>query len=293
MDDNPSYKKEDRENLLAVLKKKFSRKKKDDEEEKPPGDEDIEPILKEAYGGKVIDFTELDIIRKIILLPEKDVQDIMTHRKDISAIDGNMTIKNVFDRIMEDGFSRYPVYLDRQDKIVGMFHIRDFLRAYADVSERNKKLIESCHDVVHGVEWAPLTKKISLLLREMQDAKIHMVMIGDEYAQLEGLVTMEDILEEIFGNIQDEHDGPEEELIHIIGKHRYEIDAFAKLDTVGEKLGIEFDNDEIDTMNGFMTEKLGHIPKDGEEFSFSYSGYKFSIELAEENIVKKTVVEKF
>lgn len=293
MDDNPKEQK--REGFLEAFRRKFSRlqiNRKDEAED----ESELEELIKENRINGIINYDEMDMIENIIRFSEKEAQDVMVHKKDISAVDGEMTIAAVFDRIMEDGFSRYPVYIGDRENIVGMFHIRDFLRAYADVSERNAGLKDTKYQVVKDLDDVPKTKKINRLLKEMQITKKHMVAVKGEYGQIKGIVTMEDILEEIFGNIWDEHDKADTGIKESDeGDDIYNIQGDALLDDVERVLRISFDVDDIDTMNGYITSvKLGRIPeKDDEGFAFAYSGYSFTVTEVGDNVVKRVRVKKF
>ena len=290
MDDNP--KEQEREGFLSTLRKKFSRRTPD--EVKAIQDQtELDTFVHENNKKGVINDDETDMIENIIHFSEKEAQDVMVHKSNISAVDGEETIAQVFNRIMEDGFSRYPVYMGEKDNLVGMFHIRDFLKAYADVSERDVSLKETKYDVVKDIDTVPKTQKISKLFRSMQKYKKHMVAVKGEYGQFKGIVTMEDILEEIFGNIWDEHDiadtGIEE-----ISEGIYDIEVSALLADVEKELEISFDVDDITTLNGFMTFKLGEVPEGEDEgFAFVYGGYSFTVEEVENRVVKMVRVKKF
>lgn len=304
MDDNPKEQK--REGFLAAFRKKFSRLEKNRNPEEDKEEADLEALIEENRINGIINYDEMDMIENIIRFSDKEAQDVMIHKKDISSVDGEMTIAAVFDRIMEDGFSRYPVYLGERDNIVGMFHIRDFLRAYADVGERNVSLKETGYNVVQDMESVPKTKKINRLFKEMQMTKKHMVAVKGEYGQIKGIVTMEDILEEIFGNIWDEHDVPDtgigavEETVTYDENGNKEINEYviqgdALLTDVERTLGISFDVDDIDTINGYITaERLGRIPEESDTtFEFNYAGYNFAVEKVGDNVIKEVRVKKF
>ena len=290
MDDNP--KEQEREGFLSTLRKKFSRRTPD--EVKAIQDQtELDTFVHENNKKGVINDDETDMIENIIHFSEKEAQDVMVHKSNVSAVDGEETIAQVFNRIMEDGFSRYPVYMGEKDNLVGMFHIRDFLKAYADVSERDVSLKETKYDVVKDIDTVPKTQKISKLFRSMQKYKKHMVAVKGEYGQFKGIVTMEDILEEIFGNIWDEHDiadtGIEE-----ISEGIYDIEGSALLADVEKELEISFDVDDVTTLNGFMTFKLGEVPEGEDEgFAFVYGGYSFTVEEVENRVVKMVRVKKF
>ena len=290
MEDNP--KEQEREGFLSTLRKKFSRKTSD-EENISPDQTALDTFVQENNKKGIINDDETDMIENIIHFSEKEARDVMVHISNVSVIDGDMTIAGVFERIMEDGFSRYPVYIGEKDNVVGMFHIRDFLRAYADEDERNVSLKDTKYDVVNNIEKVPKTQKISKLFRDMQRDKTQMVAVKGEYGQFKGIVTMEDILEEIFGNIWDEHDIADVGIDKLV-EGIYDIEGTALLEDVEKELGIEFDVDDVNTLNGFITSKLGEVPDvEDEGFSFVYGGYSFTVDEVDGRVVKKVRVKKF
>lgn len=290
MEDNP--KEHEREGFLRTLRKKFSRKTKDETDASGEKTE-LDAFLEESNKKGVIDADETDMIENIIHFSEKEAQNVMVHKKNVSAVDGDMTIADVFEHIMKDGFSRYPVYIGGKDDVVGIFHIRDFLRAYADTDEREISLKDTKYDVVKNIEKVPKTQKISKLFRDMQKNKVQMVAVKGEYGQFKGIVTMEDILEEIFGNIWDEHDEADVGIIEHPGGV-YDIEGTALLDDIEDVLGISFEADDLTTLNGFITAKLGEVPDEEDEgFSFVYGGYSFTVSEVDNRVVKKVHVKKF
>ena len=252
---------------------------------------EIKNMVSEGHEKGEIEKTEAEMINNIFDFAEKDANDVMVHRTAISAIEANSTIGEAFERTMEDGFSRYPVYIDDLDHIIGIFHIRDLFKVYAIEENRDKTLLELRNKVLIDAYIIPETRNISQLLKEMQLKKSHMAIVVDEYGQTAGIVTMEDILEEIFGNIWDEHDKPEIGIVRNADES-YTISGQASLEEVSDSLGIDFGLDEISTLNGFMTYKLGHIPNEGEEFETVFEGYSFKILEVKDKVVTKVKINK-
>lgn len=252
---------------------------------------EIKNMVSEGHEKGEIEKTEAEMINNIFEFAEKEANDVMVHRTGISAIEANSTIGEAFERTMQDGFSRYPVYIDDLDQIIGIFHIRDLVKVYAIEENRDKTLLELRNKVLIDAYIIPETRNISQLLKEMQLKKSHMAIVVDEYGQTAGLVTMEDILEEIFGNIWDEHDKPEIGIVRNADES-YTISGQASLEEVADSLGIDFGLDEISTLNGFMTYKLGHIPNEGEEFETVFEGYSFKILEVKDKVVTKVKINK-
>ena len=152
------------------------------------------------------------LIRNIFRYMDKDAKDIMTHRKNIVAIDATETLENAFQFMLGESYSRFPIYEEDIDQIIGFIHLREAATCYLDESLR-KRPVKELDTYIRPVSFIPETKSIDKLFKEMQTKKNHIVIVLDEYGQTSGLVAMEDILEEIVGNILDEYD-EEEEMIH-------------------------------------------------------------------------------
>ena len=175
--------------------------------------------------------------------------------------------------------------------ITGILHIRDLLKIYVDKDNQDRKLRDVEDTVLFKPYCIPETRNISPLFRQMQSEKIHMAIVVDEYGQTAGIVTMEDILEEIVGNILDEYDEEEEQIV-TDADGSYIIEGQADLEDVEAKLGIEFECEDIDTLSGFMIYKLGKIPDDGENFEVEYKGYIFRTLDVRGRMILKVKVEK-
>lgn len=254
-------------------------------------EEEIITMVNEGHEQGVILASEAEMITNIFEFGDKEAQDIMTHRKNIIALDGNLTINDALDTIVKESNSRFPVYDKDIDNIIGILHFRDLIKIYADVSMRNHTLNDLKDEMLFEAHFIPETRNINALFKSMQTEKAHMTIVVDEYGQTAGVVTMEDILEEIVGNIMDEHD-TEEQLILVEGKDSYIMDGAAMLDDIEDLLDIEFEDEDFDTLNGFMTSCLGKLPESGEEFEVEYNGYMFKILEVENRMIKKVDVRK-
>jgi putative hemolysin len=180
---------------------------------------------------------------------------------------------------MEENYSRYPVFDEDIDNVIGILHIRDLLKAYVSDDCKNKTLKELGNNLMFEAYCIPETRNISALFKEMKIKKTHMAVVVDEYGQTAGLITMEDILEEIVGNILDEYD-KEEKLIARARDGMLRINGKALLDDVSKALDVELDQENYDTISGYLTEKLGHIPTQDDRGSViedPSSGYRFRV----------------
>ena len=186
-------------------------------------EQEIMSMVNEGHENGVLQESEAEMINNIFTLDQKEAKDIMTHRKQIMALDGTCSLQEVLAEIRDMGYSRYPVYLDDVDNIIGIIHIKDILNQMLDQTNMEQQLTK-INDLIRPASFIPETRNIDVLFKNMQSQKIHMVIVVDEYGQTSGLVTMEDILEEIVGNIFDEHDA-EEEQIPVNGEH-YQVSAY-------------------------------------------------------------------
>lgn len=253
-------------------------------------EEEIINIVNEGHEQGVLEEREAEMISNIMELDDKTVGDIMVHRKNIVAIDGNWTLKETVDFIAEENNSRYPVYLDDIDNIIGLLHIKDVL-FYYHKSTYNDMAVRDIGDLLRKPEFIPETRNLDDLFKEMQTNKNHMEIVVDEYGQTAGLVAMEDILEEIVGNIMDEHD---EEQYNIIKQTEdtYLVKGLTPLEEIEDELGISFDEEEFDTMNGFIISKLDRIPAKGERPEITACGCIFRVREVDGKIISLLEIVK-
>lgn len=261
------------EGLFSSILKRFSgRGRKEDE----VTEEEIMDMVNEGHERGVLKENEAEMIGNIFEFGDKQAQDVMVHRKNIIAIDAESTVGEAFDFILNENYSRYPVYEGDIDNIIGILHIRDLLMVYVDEKNRQKRLSDLKHQVLFDASYIPETRNISILFKEMQKKKVHLAVVIDEYGQTSGIVTMEDILEEIVGNILDEYDD-EEELITMQPDGSYILDGQTLLEDIEDMFDISFDCEDIDTINGYLIYKMGKIPEEGEQFETDCGGYRFKV----------------
>lgn len=257
-------------------------------------EEDIMSMVNEGHEQGVLEASEAEMITNIFQLDDKEAGDIMTHRKNLVALDGEMTLKEAVDFILKEGYnSRYPVYEKDVDDITGILHMKDALIAAENHGDANRP-IKEIEGLLREPHFIPETRNIDSLFKDMQSKKIHMVVVIDEYGQTAGIVTMEDILEEIVGNILDEYD-VDEEFIAQSEDGSYIVSGMAPLDEVEKTLEIEFeeeDSDSYDTVNGFLISKLDRIPQEGEHSEVYYHGYCFKILQVENKMIHTVRVWK-
>lgn len=255
-------------------------------------EEGIISLAKEGHEQGVILDSEVEMIHNIFEFNDTDAKDIMTHRKHIAALDCNMTFREMLQYIEEESYSRYPVYQDDIDNIIGVVHIKDIVKQFLKQEIMDKSIVE-CKDMISEVPFIPETRNINTLFKGMKSKKTHMAIVVDEYGQTSGLVTMEDIIEEIMGEIEDEHD-EEEAIIITEADGTYIMDGMAPLDEVCELLGIEEDDEleEFDTLNGFLVSLYDKIPTDDETFQIEAFGCVFDVQSVENKMIKTVKVKK-
>ena len=211
-------------------------------------EEEIISMVNEGHETGVLQANEVEMIQNIFEFTDKEAKDIMTHRKNICALDGTMELRQALDQVLKEPYSRFPVYLDDIDNIIGILHIKEVM-AFSQNETLMDRQLKDINGLFAASEFIPETRKISDLFQKMQAKKAHMVIVVDEYGQTSGLVAMEDILEEIVGNIFDEHDR-ENQLIEKVSDSRYIMHGMASFEDVKDALGIEFEEEyDIDMSN--------------------------------------------
>lgn len=247
-------------------------------------------MVNEGQEIGVLEPSEAEMIANIFEYGDKDAHDIMINRKNIVGIDSSMKMDDAIEFIANENYSRYPVYTDSIDNIIGILHFRDLMRFHKNRELHNKSLIE-IEDLIRDVRFIPETRKIDDIFKMMQVKKDQMVIVIDEYGQTSGLVAMEDILEEIVGEIMDEYD-EEEELVEKFSEDEFVVNGQTKLEDLEEELGILFEEEDFDTLNGYIISRLDRIPKEDEEFSFVLGQYIFNINQVKDKMIQSVLVKK-
>ena len=215
--------------------------------------------MEEANGG--IEAEERAMIRGIINLVDTATREIMVPRIDIVAVDTDATVEEVMALIMERGYSRIPLYEGTIDNVVGVLYAKDFLRYLARGAHP-----PSLKDIARPPYFIPESKKVDELLAEMRLNRVHMAIVVDEYGGTAGLVTIEDLLEEIVGEIEDEYDRSEV-TVERLGPNEAILDARVSIDDLNEIFGLAIEGEDFDTVGGFVYHLLGRVPIPGDEVS--------------------------
>ena len=252
-------------------------------------EEEIISMVNEGHEQGVLEASEAEMITNIFEFDDKVASDIMTHRKNVVALESTMTLKETVDFIVKEANnSRFPVYEEDIDNIVGVLHMRDVLY-FAEQEEYLDRPISQIDGLLRSAHFAPEAKNINALFKEMQSEKIHMEIVIDEYGQTAGIVTMEDILEEIVGEIHDEYDEKEDELVQKISDREYIIEGSMHLDDVNDHLDTELDSEDYDSLGGFIIEHLDRLPVAGDEV-ITEDGIRLIVEKLDKNRIEKVHV---
>lgn len=261
-----------------------------DNDEGDVTEEEIIHMVNEGHEQGLIEASEAEMISNIFEYHDKEAQDIMTHRNQIIALDSNMLFGDAVNFVLDGKHSRYLVYEENIDHILGVIHLKDVLRYQRD-NDAETLPVGSISELLREPEFIPLTKNIHDLFKEMQSQKLQMVIVIDEYGQTAGLVAMEDILEEIVGNIMDEYD-VEEEYIEEKGEDEYIIEGKTPLEELEERFHISFNEEEFETLNGFLISKMDKIPDENEQFEVMIDGYLFKILSVHNKMIQSVLVTK-
>jgi CBS domain containing-hemolysin-like protein len=254
------------------------------ESERINSEEELRMLIAEGRKSGAIDQTEHQLIEKIFEFNDKQASEIMVPRNHMVAININDSRDKIFQIVTEEGFSRIPVYKDTIDNIVGIIYSKDLISA-----AEHKELI-TLNDIIRPAFFVSSTKQIGNLLKEMQRNKVHMAIVVDEYGGVEGLVTIEDIIEEIVGEIQDEYDVEAQDVV-TEKSGVYLVNPIISIEDFNKKFGTAIPEDpDYQTLNGFLQKVTGHIPEVYERID--YKGMSFVITKKTGNRILQVRVQK-
>lgn len=253
-------------------------------------EQEIMSIVNESAAGGYIEDDEAQMIGNIFEFGDKAAKDIMTDRGNIIAVDASVKLKDALDFMLDTSNSRFPVYMDDLDRIIGILHLKDAMRL-SRIKGNMSKTVGDIDGLIREARFIPETRKVDALFKSMQASMLQMVIVIDEYGQTAGLVAMEDILEEIVGNINDEYD---EDGDHIVerGEDKYIIEGITELDALQKRFGIEFDTEDFETINGFLISKMDKIPDKKERFDITVGDYNFKVLEVDHNMIQQILMTK-
>lgn len=251
-------------------------------------EEEIRMLVDVGGERGVIEEVQKEMINNIFEFDDIDVSDIMTHRTNIFAVEANDPMEDLIKIAIEEGYSRIPVFDDDPDNIIGIVYVKDLLKFIGnDMPEEN-----TLRSIMRKAYYIPETKRCGELLKEMTTSHVQMAVVVDEYGGTAGLVTLEDLLEAIVGNIQDEYDNEAEE-ISKIDENTFTVDGITDIDEVEELFGIHIPEGEYDTLAGFVISLLGFLPQDQDMNVVEHENLRFTVLKVEERRIEKIKVEIF
>lgn len=225
----------------------------------PQNQKQLLDLLKNLQSHELIGADELFMIEGVLQVSDMQVRDIMIPRGQMIVLDHSSSFAEIIEIITESGHSRFPVIDDNKDDMVGILLAKDLLQLSVD----NTGQFEF-NEYIRPASFIPESKRLNVLLKEFRLNRSHIAMVVDEYGGVSGLVTIEDVLEQIVGKIDDEHDDDDEVDIQHHGKNRYSVRALMSLQEFNDYFKTDFSNDEIETIGGYLLGHIGHLPERGE-----------------------------
>jgi CBS domain containing-hemolysin-like protein len=271
--------------------------------------DDLEVALESEANGESADFSgpERKILQNVLQLGEKHIDDVMVPRADIHAVDAEASLGELVAQFRRVNHSRIPIYQDSLDNITGFIHVKDALRRItAPVADPDKavpvRLVSTPLkqpvgklDIVRTVLFVPPLMPVGDLLQQMQQKRVHMAIVIDEYGGTDGLVTIEDLLEAVVGEIEDEHDEAEVALVRKVNSNVFIASARAELDEVREVIGPDFDPgehaEEVETLGGLVFDLAGHVPAKGETVN-GIKGFEFEVLASDSRQIKRLKIKR-
>jgi CBS domain containing-hemolysin-like protein len=233
-------------------------------------EEEIQLLVRMGEEQGVLQQDEREMIHSIFAFGDTVVREVMVPRVDMVCVEADEPVEAILEVVRSHGHSRIPVYHETVDQIVGLVHVKDLLTSF-----RDGRLVGTVRSLARPAHFVPETKRLDELFREMRRKKVHMAIAVDEYGGTAGLVTIEDLLEEIVGPIQDEYDA-EEPPIKVVNERVALVDGRANLEDVNAALDLELPAGEVDSLGGFVYSLLGHVPSQGERVA--YNGVELTVE---------------
>ncbi|GAB3343258.1 HlyC/CorC family transporter [Marilutibacter aestuarii] len=241
----------------------------------PTTREDLVELLRDAQADGLIAADTLAMMEGAIGVSDLSVGDVMIPRSQMVVLPADEPLPELMKQVVESGHSRFPVHGEDKDEILGILLAKDMLRAVVAGDDEGPIGI---HELLRPAVLIPESKRLDVLLREFRLSRNHMAIVIDEYGGVAGLLTIEDVLEQIVGEIDDEHDDAEDPnaLIAAQADGQYVVDALTPIDDFNERFGADFDDDEYDTIGGLVIAAIGHLPEAGEELTLGRFVFRVS-----------------
>ncbi|MDF2868040.1 MAG: hypothetical protein K0S11_1510 [Gammaproteobacteria bacterium] len=251
----------------------------------PKNQAELAELLQAASQRQVIDIESLHMIEGVLKVSRMQARDIMVPRSQMIVVTLNQTLAEIIPIINDSGHSRFPIISDNRDEVVGILLAKDLLNYAFQVDTQQNFNIK---EILRPAVFVPEAKRLNILLKEFRLNRNHMAVVVDEYGGIAGLVTIEDVLEEIVGNIEDEHDIAEEQLISQVADHQYLVDALTPIEEFNEFFNSTFSDSEFDTIGGLVMQSFGRLPTDDE--SITLDNFYFKVLKADNRRIHKLEV---
>jgi magnesium and cobalt transporter len=235
----------------------------------PQNQKQLLDLLKNLQKHQLLGADEYTMIEGVLQVDDMQVRDIMIPRGQMIVLDHEDSLPEIIEKITASGHSRFPVIDDDKDDVVGILLAKDLLQLSLDKSEYFE-----INEYIRPASFIPESKRLNVLLKDFRLNRNHMAMIVDEYGGVSGLITIEDVLEQIVGKIDDEHDEDEEVDIQPHGANRYSVRALTPLPEFDEYFDTEFESEGIETIGGFVLRQIGHLPERGESVTVNHLTFK-------------------
>lgn len=243
----------------------------------PPRDRDeLLEVLREAQENALLDIDALWMMQGVLKVSELQVRDIMVSRSQMVVIDSDADVSTILKAALESGHSRFPVVGESRDEVIGLLLAKDMLSL---AESEGSRMAFSLTDVLRSPVFVPEAKRVNVLLKEFKASRNHMAVVVDEYGGVAGLVTIEDALEQIVGEIDDEYDQTEGANILRQEQQRYQVAALTPIEDFNRYFGSTFPDDEFDTLGGLVMHEFGHMPRRGE--STTIDRFQFNVQRAD------------
>lgn len=239
----------------------------------PTTRQDVVAQLREYAEKKIIDLNSLAMVEGVLQIPEIRVREIMMPRSQMIVVEKDMSLPEILSVVLKTVHSRFPVIGDSKDEVLGILLAKDLLPyGFPDVQPTEWFNLQA---ILRPVSFIPESKRLDVLLQEFRTSRNHMAVVVDEYGGITGLVTIEDVLEQIVGNIEDEYDTEDDKLIRKYGENGYLVRALTPVEVFNEHFKTTFDDSTVDTIGGIVMRAFGHLPRRGE--TVVLSGFEFKI----------------
>lgn len=224
-------------------------------------------VLREAEQRHVLDQDELQMIEGVLAVSDKKARDVMIPRQQMIVVDAEETIAAALPIITQSQHSRFPIVGETPDTIIGILLAKDLLISLSEGKAKDKLI----RDFIRPVVFIPESKRLDILLKEFRQDRNHMAIVVDEYGASSGLITIEDVLEEIVGEIEDEHDTDEKNtLIHLVHDNLFHVNALTPIETFNSYFHTDFSDEDFDTIGGLVLQQFGRLPKRNEKITFGH-----------------------